>query len=884
MADHLERTSRYFDGELPEAEHEEIIAHLATCVECQQLLGAAVSLDAGVSTETRKQRRWWLVAAPAIAAAAAVAIWFAVKPSPTAAPAQLALAPARAVEPRFSGDLFAPHRPRAVMRGAAAHEQISLATLAELEQRGDSRDLIAALASSGDLPRAEQLAAKGNDTDRAAVALLAGKPEQALAYAYADTTPAGAWNLGLAARDLGLPHVAAAAFARVDDAGWRDEAKTLVQPVPDYAAAQQAGATMLAGGPLIDAAVFPAYARVELYDGIRTARSRDEVERYRPLAIQLDAVAALDRVAALDFAVRSPFVDDYKALIARTLPPDKIDALLTKLKSTGAPVADIYLGAAILAGKSGERAGELRAIAAGDPWFELFLERERIKLAFPAGDLRAEPALVQALERCGEPKWAMRCGALEQDLAVLLAASGRDDTAEPHARAAVAAFERAAMPPLLANARSLLADLHRMHGRFALARAEMEEVVLVATDPKLKHYAEVDRASVAFAQRDLAATRALLPAPDTDLTGLVTAVDLARMSRDAKDKEVAQAWITAAPDELLALTAKARLDDRQITPLHARAKAPATTAGEQSSRTWAYQTLIASAANHKAWGAVLALAGEEQPYADAPCVLVASSDDDNLSLAAKTPNDLIGATGTLVEGQPIVPKALVAALSTCTGIAVVARAPLHGRDDLLPIQLPWWFAGDLRDAAPAKTARAVQVFDAHPPDASLPALPALAPSKEPFEVSVSGADATPNHVLQALANASYAEIHAHGIVAAADRGAAYLALSPDPSGVYALRADAIRSAKLAGPIVVLAACRAAQVAPLQRERWSLPDAFLAAGARGVVAASVDIADAEARAVFDDLHHRITAGEPVAQALAAVRVAHPGWAKHLLLFQ
>jgi len=179
----------------------------------------------------------------------------------------------------------------------------------------------------------------------------------------------------------------------------------------------------------------------------------------------------------------------------------------------------------------------------------------------------------------------------------------------------------------------------------------------------------------------------------------------------------------------------------------------------------------------------------------------------------------------------------------------------------------------------------VQILDARPPDPNLPALPALAASREPFATTVAGADATPARVLAALGDATYVEIHAHGIVAAADTDAAYLALSPDAAGVFALRASAIRGAHLTGaPIVVLAACRAAQVAPLQRQRWSLPDAFLAAGARAVIAADAAIPDAQAQVVFDELHHRIAAGAPVAQALAAVRTAHAGWASHLMLFQ
>ncbi len=931
--DHLARTSAYFDGELPEAEHADVLAHLAQCAECQSLLGAAVSLDAAasrapkVAAVVRSGRRWWLAAGgAAVAAAAAIALWLGRRPHEPAPQVAIELPHERAVEARFSGELFVPYRPRAVVRGDVhAREPIALGVLANLEKRDDRRDLVAALASSGDIARAEDIAAKlpadpRAEADRAALALIAGDPERALGHAYAaSTTPAGAWNLGLAARDLGLPYVAAQAFERVAAAGepgWSADARTLAAADPwlararGFAAFQQDCATMIAGGAVVDAAraaEYPAYARVAFYDALRTARSRDEVERLRPLAKALDAesgtttaTAAADRVAASDFAVRARFVDDYRALVAHTLPAERTASLVAQLEAAGPAAADLYVGAAILAGQAAARLDKLRAISAPwhDPWFDLFGERERIRKAFPDSDLRAEPALVHALAACGNAAWAMRCGGLEQDLAQLLFATGRDSEAEAHARAAVDDQRRAAMPMLVANARALLADIHRRHGRFALARAELEEVIAEVgdRDPRLSRYAQISRANVAFAARDLAAARALLPAPvdpccaAVDPIGFATAIDLARLSGDAHDRERAEAWIAAARDahdDVLALIGAARIDGAQIAALHDRvATLSLSDATAQGLRTYAFATLITDAGTHQQWDRVLALAVEEHPIAAAPCMLAASADDDRLTVAARTPDGVFGETGQLAAA-PVVSSSLVAHLAHCTGVAVIARPPLHGRGDLLPANLPWWFAGDsqARGVLPAPVKRAIQVVDARPPDASLPHLPAMAAPAVSFDATLAGADATPARVLAALGDATYAELDVHGIAAATHTDAAYLALSPEPSGVYALRAGALRKAHFAGaPVVVLAACRAAQVAPLQRERWSLPDAFLAAGARAVIAADVEIPDAQARAVFDDLHRRIAAGTPIAQALAEVRAAHGDWASHLMLFQ
>ena len=61
-----------------------------------------------------------------------------------------------------------------------------------------------------------------------------------------------------------------------------------------------------------------------------------------------------------------------------------------------------------------------------------------------------------------------------------------------------------------------------------------------------------------------------------------------------------------------------------------------------------------------------------------------------------------------------------------------------------------------------------------------------------------------------------------------------------------LTATRIREQKLEGaPLVVLAACHAARPAPVLHALASLPAAFIQAGARGVLAATVPIPDREA---------------------------------------
>jgi CHAT domain-containing protein len=177
------------------------------------------------------------------------------------------------------------------------------------------------------------------------------------------------------------------------------------------------------------------------------------------------------------------------------------------------------------------------------------------------------------------------------------------------------------------------------------------------------------------------------------------------------------------------------------------------------------------------------------------------------------------------------------------------------------------------------------VSDARPP-ATLE-LPPLAAISDDSATLVTGSSATPAHVAAELRDATYVEIHAHGIVDASD--AAFLALSPDADGRFMLTAGEVRELRLtATPIVVLGACRIATPARYEAFRWSLPDAFLTAGARAVIASSSAIPDDQGATLFAELRARIDRGEPPAQAVAALRTARvaagQAWAAGLMVFE
>lgn len=952
--EHLTTTLAYFDGALEPAREAEALEHLATCAICQGGLGDAVSIDAALSQAPRAdvplpappvRRPWWpkLALAGGLVAAAAT-IYLVVRPrGESATQVAIELPRERALEARFTGERFAPHRPYGALRGDRAVEPIAIADLARLEERRETRDLIAALAATGNLARARELAAAlpadaGAEADRAALALAGDDAERALEHAFRATSldptlHAGWWNLGLAARAHGLARVARAAFQHVADGGepgWADEARAQIAaldrdlaPELEYPRFVERAQAMLAGGTPIEVADvqrFPAAARMKVLDAIRVA-SGPRLEELRPLARALDAIsgtptvtAALERAAAADPALRARFADRYRAVLGGTASEPEIVKLIDELGRAGKGVDDLRAGAIIAGSQVDKRLAELKALA-GDPWIDLVTERVRILVAHPPGDMRAIPALTAALAACTTDAWSLRCGQLAQELSERLFVDGRTPEAERWAARAVELYRRGVAPAYVQTARALLADIHRNLGRLALARAEVQEVMLAAetTHCGLRRHTAIALSSIELERGDWAAVRATLPAPAPEpgcetyfeIQALGTAVDLARATKTPEDVTRARTWIETASGpadpnrDAITLVAAARLargaDPAASEKLRAwLASQPISPEAPWPSaiRTWGYTTLIADAGTRGDWNAVVELAVAEHPgAARAACALVASLDDTELTVAARTPAGTIGEHRAIVKGElatlAIVPPAIAKALATCSEIAVDARPPLHGRADLLPAELPWWFAGD----APAHprasgAARAIEVTSPRPPDDSLPALPAPGPSAGTFEASLAGPDATPSRVLAALADATYAELHAHGIASATD-DAAFLALSPDPDGAYALRASTVRQARLArAPIVVLAACRAAAVAPYLSQRWSLPDALLLAGAHAVVAVDVPIPDPGARRVFDELHRRIDAGEPVHAALAAIRAAAAtgAWERHLMLFR
>jgi hypothetical protein len=273
----------------------------------------------------------------------------------------------------------------------------------------------------------------------------------------------------------------------------------------------------------------------------------------------------------------------------------------------------------------------------------------------------------------------------------------------------------------------------------------------------------------------------------------------------------------------------------------------------------------------------LAILGEEigvEPRAN--CVLGLVGDDRDLVAIARGAS---GQTSAVTAARPLampgdksfatklVGKDTLAALASCKDIDVIARPPYNGMSQILPDEIAWRYVSSHSHVTTASTGTSLVVADVEPP-ASL-GLPRLAAWSHEAANTLVGPAATPARVLAAIGQARDVTIHAHGF---ADQGdASYLALSPDPTGQYALTAREVSHAKLASaPLVILAACESAKAAPQFAARWSLPIAFLTAGARAVVAPTTAVPDQEAGPFFDQVRTRAAAGEPLAEVVRDLR--------------
>ncbi len=828
--------------------------------------------------------------------------------------------------------------------------------------------------------------------DLAALALSRGDLEDALLRLSGleqqlkggSLVPVTRFNRALTLRELSLPLLAAKAFdevAAAGEPGWADEARdraaALRAPVKaagaSWTALRKAGVALLDGGPLPDeqaVRAHPGLARLCLYDALRAAPDAARARALAPLAKTLDALAggsalatAVEATAARAAAPgRAALGAQYAQWVRGKLDAAGKQALLQQAKARGAE--DVLLGALFIEGVPAGRREEFIALArkTEDPWFQIAAEHVRAEAALAVGDFPlAERTLLSALAQCDGLRVDYRCTFLELELGRQYARLHRLPEARRFLTAGLARATRTQEWALQLRFLEQLSQLARFRLSVPLALAYLDETAeREAGSCSVQHYRHQSltvlhrlaaEAGPARAEADATPACGRLP----PLYGtLATRAFLYRQERRPQDAQQLREGIAAhraagtlKPGEALFvdhLEASLALADgepqaaarlRQV--ISAADALPRYDIDARIARSASYGALALAAVEAGDGAAALSvLAQESGAVAPARCAVgVAWLEDRLVAVAADArgrfgPPEQARRQGLEVEPSRVLTPKLLASLEGCPEVKVLARAPLHGRPNLLPPSIAWSYArgvvepGPIEQRSPSvhpeRSRGAPQNLHPRPPldsargersaaldsaqphrlvvhDVEPPAelkLPRLRPwvPEGAVEEELSGAAATPTRVLAALREASEVELHAHGLVNLAVADESLVVLSPEADGRYALTAGAVRQAGLRQrPVVWLASCRAAQTAPFLHEPWSLPVSFLEAGARAVFASPENLPDADVPAFFGAVRARMAGGASAAVALRDARVefsarpvAGARWVESVLLFE
>ncbi len=888
--------------------------------------------------------------------------------APVAPEALFSAGALRPFEARLS---YAPadrHRPYSPLRTEASGPRaLSFKDLLERERVGDLHGVATLYALAGVFSQAEsQLARLQHGTlgasassDRAALALQGrGNAEEALALVdrALKLQPGhvqALWNRGLALQKMGLSLGAAADFravARAGEPGWSQEASRRADEIAaqhararaDFRAARDSSRKLGLAHELPSASVvrdFPDLVRQNLYEAVRSSSSAAEVQRFLPLARELDAwyggTSLTDyvlRVAGSDFRQRRRCVEAYRPVQAReSVPEPELQALLRRLNA--GVCRDIRLGALRLAPSRRDYATERARLvqSAGDPWLSSSDDYFQARTLYGATRYdQARAYLLASIERCDRIKARASC--IEQR--VLLTFTHLVQQQIQATRAAALDVLRAIRDSGLFSwegyVYALLGQMENARDAFPLARAYLEEVVLLGEPCGSVRAARQVLADTALDDVDLERAWKLLSEvqdcqdgkPRYELTGAAVLAELARQpdsrypdSLRLLDQTLAA--VRAAPGQLGEATlpladmiegsalvlrdaARARALLRQAI---AQGEAvPGPNVDATKARDMAYLALMSEAGGRGAHGEVLDLLADFQKVPRGqPCTVAVALDFPRLIIALRDGGSRMDGefreVGPELERAGLVPERLSRQLSGCEVVKVLATPPLHGSARMLPDAMAWYYvsAPAPRTWHPAAERRLV-VSDVDTPEPlRLPRLRRVlargagAGAKDDGVTALSGRLATPERVLRELPAHDEIELHVHGIVDRKLSDATALVLTPGADGNAFLTVDQIVAARLPrAPLVVLGACQAALAPRYGPLSFSLPWAFMEAGASAVVASPEPVEDLEAQTFFNAVVDQIRRGASPAVAVRDARIGRNmprprEWARQVVVF-
>jgi hypothetical protein len=723
------------------------------------------------------------------------------------------------------------------------------------------------------------------------------------------------WNRALVYRDLGLPLSAMADFEALErtepDESWRSEARRrreqlagALQRKERWQAADTAGFNLISRGvaalpEALNYADVPLMRR-DFYHAVRARTSAAEVLEFLPLARELDRNAGggtvlteyVQRVAARNFAVRAPLAAQYAQLMTGQVEEHDQEVLLQKFLTSGED--DLAVGALTYVVERLPRyAGKLVELthSSPDPWFRVLgLQTEATREQELERYDRAQKLLVEALDLCSREQLVYRCIVVENDLSHVSGWLFQINDAERHARAGLALARLAqwdqerVLLQTLGNAARLAWDvtLGRAYFGEALLMSEGDRKSLRNIHQNLAHLAiqalELDEARVEL-------DRAMDASSLLTRHGIEALVDVARTRRSPRDAAAVEQTLAREPGSTLGQRAYAKfLQGRfqvEVDAVKGRSLLEEAIRESESAapeditarhaRAYSYTSLIFADAASGDFAAALGRFGTELGFtAPDRCVLALTEDTERSLLVARGSEGQWLSRYTPMRSarfEPtslarVVPEDMMEALRPCAVVDVLARPPLQGRAGLLPPEFAWRYRTRATAPQPPQGPGVHVVVKEVRYDEQRPALvltwsPRIAPGAS--SRTLRDLEATPKRVLAALQEAREIDLATHGII---DPGSntAYLLLAPGLDGNDELYEDRIRRLKLTGaPLVVLAACEAARGTTALHEHGSLPNAFLVAGARTVLAATQPIPNEDASDFFGDVRERIRGG-------------------------
>jgi len=732
------------------------------------------------------------------------------------------------------------------------------------------------------------------------------------------------WNRALVYRELGFPLLARQDFAEVErrdpDDEWKKEAigqqrelSNILDRKERWKLAGHAGDALVRGaagavGEAVKLADVPLMRR-DFYDAVRVRTSAADVLALLPLARQLDGNAGagnvlteyVQRIASGDFTRRAPLAKRYAQLLAGKLTEDKAkDDLLRQSLALGEE--DLALGALVLRDDRDQRSPELERLARSnpDPWFTLVSLQVQADAASQVDEHeRARDLLEGALDVCRRKKLTYRCLDIENDLAFELTALFQLDEGVKEATEGLKGAKASAEWDKVAVFLRALGNVSRRRADATLGRAFYSEALLAtdAGDRPAEQDIRQNLAHLAILDLDLAEARRQLEqvmnAGPLTIHGAEALVDISRAQKIPRAAQALEQALAANPGKTAGQRAYATFlrgrfslveDAGKGRKLLESAIAEAEAAGEgdpmaKHARAYSYASLIFDDAGRGDFESALRRFGAELGLSVPPrCVLALAEETERSLILAR------GADGKLLDDYQaqrterlpihdldgIVPGKMVSALEPCDQVDVLVRPPLQGRPGALPDQIAWRYRSLPAPRRPPEGKGLYLVVQEVSYDRKdkkpLRWTPSFGPATE-----IKGLDATPGRVSEAMQSATEIDLATHGETGP-DSKLSRLLLARDVKGGEELRDGDIRALKLMGaPLVILAACQTAQAAPELHELAGLPYAFLAAGAREVIAPTVDIPDQESSDFFGAVRALIRSGATPAVAVRKVRL-------------